>query len=266
MGSKVRHSYHLVDESPWPFLVSTASLFLTLGAVLFFHFFVQGLDLLYLGLFSITLLASFWWRDIIREGTFLKKHSEIVMKSIRFAFILFIVSEAMLFFSFFWAFFHSSLAPSIAIGSVWPPFGMEVFNPWEIPLLNTIILLSSGATITLAHLAIIKKDRQVVIDSLFATLFFAVLFTLIQGYEYLNAPFSMSDGIYGSVFFMLTGFHGMHVIIGTIFIVVQFFRFVNHHFNPLNHFGFEAAAWYWHFVDVVWLFLFLCLYLWGNWA
>ena len=256
----------MVESSPWPILTSFSLFFTALGGVMYMHFLKQGLTVLLVSLGFVILTMNLWFRDVIREGTFLKEHSTKVMVAIRLGFILFIVSEVMFFFSFFWAFFHSSLAPSFEIGSVWPPFGLHVFSPWEIPLLNTVILLSSGATITLAHMAIIAKNRNLAIDGFIATLFLAILFTAIQMYEYFQSPFSFSDGIYGSVFFMMTGFHGIHVIIGTIFIMIQMGRFLAHHFTAKNHFGFEAAAWYWHFVDVVWLFLFISIYLWGNWS
>ncbi len=176
--------------------------------------------------------------------------------------VLFIVSEIMFFFAFFWAYFHSSLVPTIEIGSIWPPAGIEVFNPWGVPLLNTFLLLLSGLTITYAHHALLLGYYFYVKDGLLMTVFLAILFTLFQGYEYFEAPFSIADGIYGSTFFMATGFHGFHVIIGTTFIVVCLFRI--HHFTREHHVGFEAAAWYWHFVDVVWLFLFVSIYWWGS--
>jgi heme/copper-type cytochrome/quinol oxidase subunit 3 len=165
----------------------------------------------------------------------------------------------MFFFSFFWAYFHSSLSPNIEIGSVWPPYSLQVIG-LSLPVVNTLILLSSGATITVAHLAIIRRKKALAIDSMIVTIILAVVFTLIQAFEYSHAKFSISDGIYGSVFYMLTGFHGLHVIIGTIFITVQLFRLIKGHFQPHSHLGFEVSAWYWHFVDVVWLILFVFVY------
>jgi len=261
-----KHPFHIVDPSPWPLLVSLSAFSVALGAVSYFHFFQRGLTLLLLSLLFLTVLLFFWFRDVVREGTYLRLHTGNVMVALRLGFLLFIVSEAMLFFSFFWAYFHSSLAPSIAIGCVWPPYGMVVFSPWELPLLNTFILLTSGATITVAHLSIIADREGSTIASFLLTLFHAILFTAIQAYEYLHAPFSMSDGIYGSVFFMLTGFHGFHVFIGTVFILVQFTRYLANHFSSKEHFGFEAAAWYWHFVDVIWLVVFLVVYVWSSLA
>ena len=187
-----------------------------------------------------------------------------VQNGLRYGMILFIVSEIMFFAAFFWAFFHSSLAPTVEIGAIWPPKGIEVLNPWDIPFLNTVILLSSGASVTWAHHAILAGNRKQAITGLFLTVLLATIFTGFQAYEYLEAPFTISDGIYGSTFYMATGFHGFHVIIGTLFLSVCLIRLIKHHFTPGHHFGFEAAAWYWHFVDVVWLFLFVCIYYWGG--
>jgi cytochrome c oxidase subunit 3 len=205
-----------------------------------------------------------WWRDVIIEGTFEGHHTQAVQKGLRLGVILFIASEVMFFFSFFWAFFHSSLAPTPEIGSVWPPLGIETIDAWGIPLLNTIILLTSGATITWAHHAIIVGSRQNILYSLILTISLAIFFTFIQAFEYIESSFTISDSVYGTTFFLLTGFHGIHVIVGTIFIIVGTFRTIKHHFTKQNHFGFEAAAWYWHFVDVVWLFLFIVVYWWGG--
>ena len=178
--------------------------------------------------------------------------------------LLFIVSEIMFFFAFFWGFFHSSLNPSIAIGGVWPPSFMTILDPWKVPLLNTVILLTSGASITWAHHAIVLGDKFGALYSLFITVLLAIVFTGLQGFEYVTAPFTISDGVYGSTFYMATGFHGFHVFVGTCFIAVCAVRLYLNHFSREHHFGFEAAAWYWHFVDVVWLFLFVSIYWWGS--
>lgn len=258
------HPYHLVDPSPYPFLLSFISLFVTVGAVLSFHFFEKGPRLLFGGLALVVVILVLWWRDVIREGTFQSHHTLPVQRGLRLGMILFIVSEVMFFVSFFWAFFHSALAPTIWIGCIWPPKAIIPFDAWGIPLLNTCILLTSGATITVAHYGILLNDRKNTILAFFSTIALAVLFTALQLYEYRQAPFSINDSVYGSVFFMSTGFHGFHVLVGTIFIIVCLFRFVAHHFSSKQHLGFEFAAWYWHFVDVVWLFLFACVYFWGN--
>nr|AAD30659.1 cytochrome oxidase subunit 3 [Physarum polycephalum]AAD30660.1 cytochrome oxidase subunit 3 [Physarum polycephalum] len=258
-----KHPYHLVNPSPWPISVSAALLGLTIGGVSYFHSFNNGIYLLTSSFILLAILAGFWWRDLIREGTYLHNHTKEVLLGLRLGFILFIVSEVMFFFSFFWAYFHSSLSPNIEIGSQWPPFALEVIG-LALPVVNTVILLTSGATITVAHLAILRNKKQIAIESLIATIVLALVFTAIQMYEYRHAPFSISDGIYGSVFYMLTGFHGIHVLIGTIFICVQFVRLTKDHLLSNSHLGFEACAWYWHFVDVVWLLLFVIVYAYGS--
>jgi cytochrome c oxidase subunit 3 len=258
-----KHPYHLVNPSPWPISVSAALLGLTIGGVMFFHSFNKGIYIIFISFVLLCTLAGFWWRDLIREGTYLKNHTAEVLTGLRLGFILFIVSEIMFFFSFFWAYFHSSLSPNIEIGSQWPPYTMEIIG-LSLPVVNTIILLSSGATITVAHLCILRNNKALAIETLLVTVLLALVFTAIQFYEYRHAPFSISDGVYGSVFYMLTGFHGLHVLIGTIFITVQLVRLTKDHLLKDSHLGFESSAWYWHFVDVVWLFLFVIVYVYGS--
>ena len=264
MSNYQRHTFHLVDPSPWPLVASIGALTITNGAVLYFHSYENGGWILILGFILIIYSMIVWWRDVIREATFEGHHTNIVQKGLRYGMILFIVSEIMFFFAFFWAFFHSSLAPTVEIGSIWPPEGIQPFNPFDIPLLNTIILLTSGATVTWAHHAIVTGIRYEGIFGLIATIILALLFTALQAFEYKEASFDISDGIYGSTFYMATGFHGFHVIVGTIFLTVCLFRLIKYHFTRKHHFGFEAAAWYWHFVDVVWLFLYVTIYWWGS--
>ena len=261
---RTKHSFHLVDPSPWPILGSVGAFSTTVGGVLFMHKFSGGWFLFLTG-FSIILFTMFaWWQDIIREATFEDCHTVTVQRGLRLGVILFIVSEVMFFFGFFWAFFHSSIAPVHNIGSVWPPKAISVLNTFTVPLTNTFFLLSSGATVTWAHHSVLARGRRHAIISLILTLVFATLFTMLQVFEYQNAPFSISDGIYGSCFFMLTGFHGAHVAVGTIALLVSLIRLILHHLTNTQHLGFEAAIWYWHFVDVVWLFLFVSVYWWGN--
>jgi cytochrome c oxidase subunit 3 len=259
-----QHLFHLVTTSPWPLLTSLSALSMLIGVVMYMHSYSNGLFVAFTGLFSLVTCMSVWWRDVIREATYRGDHTSVVQVGLRYGMLLFILSEVCFFVAFFWAFFHSSLSPTVEIGSIWPPEGFITFNPWEVPFLNTVILLSSGATITAAHHFIVAGSRVAAISALEATLGFAVVFTALQAMEYLEAPFSISDGIYGSTFFMATGFHGFHVIIGTIMIAVMTLRLCHFHFTKQHHFGFEAAAWYWHFVDVVWLFLFVTIYWWGS--
>lgn len=258
------HPFHIVDASPWPIVTAFSAFFIVFGMALFVHAYTIGLALFFFGLFATILNAALWWRDIVREGTFEGVHTALVQHGLRFGMLLFIVSEVMLFFAFFWAFFHSSLNPTAEIGSVWPPKGIITISPWLIPLLNTILLLTSGAALTWSHAALLGGFRLETITGLLITIVLATIFTLCQVYEYLNAPFNISDSVYGSTFYMLTGLHGAHVIIGTIFLCVALYRAVMHHYTTERHIGYEAAAWYWHFVDVVWIFLFLVVYFWGN--
>jgi len=259
-----RHAFHLVDPSIMPLLTSIAFLSVTLSSVLYFHGFSIGLESTLFSFFCLLLAAFVWWRDIVRESTLEGHHTNIVQLGLRYGMLLFIVSEIMFFFAFFWAFFAAALAPVIEIGSIWPPKGIEVFNPLEVPLLNTLILLTSGATVTYAHHAITAGSKTEAVFGLFLTIVLAAVFTGFQAFEYLSAGFTISDGIYGSTFYMATGFHGFHVLIGTIFLTVCFVRLVLDHFTVQHHFGFEAAAFYWHFVDVVWLFLYIAVYYWGG--
>ena len=261
---KTRHSFHLVDPSPWPLVASLGAFMLTLGGVLYMHNFLGGGQLLLTGLSIILYVMYTWWRDIIREATFEEQHTFAVQRGLRLGMILFIVSEIMFFFAFFWAFFHSSLAPTFNIGGVWPPQAIDPIQTSGIPLTNTFFLLSSGATVTWAHHAIIVRAKKQALVGLLLTLILATLFTGLQGLEYYEAPFTISDSVFGSCFYMATGFHGFHVFVGTLSLLVSFLRIGYNHFTSTHHFGFESAAWYWHFVDVVWLFLFVTVYWWGG--
>jgi heme/copper-type cytochrome/quinol oxidase subunit 3 len=309
-------------------MCAISALFITVGAVMTLHFYLYGRFTLYIGLLSLFFLMYLWWKDVIREATFLGYHTVKVVLGLKLGMLLFIVSEVMFFFSFFWAFFHSSLAPHFIIGSVWPPIGINILYPLHIPFLNTFILLISGFTVTVCHYGVCVKeedayhhidvldlleewqydiddnyfgffdddifevfeflkkyvknlkkfhyfiqfDKGIVTISYFLqifvflglTIFLAVEFTLLQGLEYFEALFYINDNVYGSSFYLTTGFHGLHVIIGTIFLVVSFVRLLLNHYTPKHHLGLEFAIWYWHFVDVVWLFLFVMVYLWGT--
>ena len=258
------HPWHLVEPSPWPYVGAMGAFGMAIGAVMYFHGYKAGDLLLFFSFIIVILVMIAWWRDVIREATYQGHHTLIVQKGLRIGMFLFILSEVCFFFSFFWAFFHSSLSPAIDIGAVWPPVGIQAFNPFEVPLLNTAILLSSGATVTWSHHALISGNRK---DSLLALIFTVVLgliFTALQGLEYYEATFSIADSVYGSTFFVATGFHGLHVIIGTTFLIVCLIRLINHQFTKHHHNGFEASIWYWHFVDYVWIFLFISIYWWGS--
>nr|YP_009946899.1 cytochrome c oxidase subunit III [Petalocephala chlorophana]QOH91204.1 cytochrome c oxidase subunit III [Petalocephala chlorophana] len=256
------HPFHLVDYSPWPLVGSLGVLTVTSGLVNYFY--NLNLFLFFIGVLVVLLTMYQWWRDIIRESTFMGFHTSFVVIMMKFGMVLFILSEVMFFLSFFWGFFHSSLCPSVDIGLQWPPLGIKVFNPMNIPMLNTIILLSSGMTMTWSHNSLLIMNYHDMVLGLFLTVFLGGYFSLLQLYEYIESPFCISDSVYGSSFFMSTGFHGFHVIIGTVFIMIIFFRGLNLHFSCFHHVGFEASSWYWHFVDLVWLFLYLSVYWWGS--
>jgi len=259
-----KHPFHLVDPSPWPLTASTSAFVITTGTVMYMHGYNGGGSLSVLGFVMLLTTRFLWWRDIVREGTFEGQHTTLVQLGLRFGRLLFIVSEVRFFFAFFWAFFWASLAPTPEIGSIWPPKGIEVLSAWEIPFLNTLILLTSGASVTWAHHAIVSGDRSGALLGLSTTIGLAILFTGLQAFEYAHAPFTIADGVYGSTFFRATGFHGFHVFIGTCCLTVCLIRLRMYHFTTGHHFGFEASAWYWHFVDVVWLFLFVSIYWWGS--
>ena len=344
------HRFHIVDASPWPFTTSISLATMLLGVVLYFHSYSNGGLFLFYGLFSLIYSVSLWWRDVIREGTFEGYHTEAVQTGLRLSVVLFIFSEVCFFATFFWSYFHSSLAPTIEIGNIWPPVGLELFSPWGIPFLNTAILLTSGVAITWAHYVmtsnvlseapdyfwnsekrlcikpvykgnkyinawwkelvttntptvvlgnksdllpakepelaefvlapvvenfdtaasrfnfarIYPNSHKESVLALYHTIALALIFLAFQMYEYSHATFTIADGIYGTTFYMLTGFHGLHVLVGTIFLIVCAIRHVKYHFTKEHHIGLEAAIWYWHFVDVVWLFLFISIYWWGG--
>jgi heme/copper-type cytochrome/quinol oxidase subunit 3 len=259
-----QHPYHLVNPSPWPLYTSISLGNCALSFLLYFNYYKNSTFYVLLSLFVFTFFLMRWFTDVVVESTFEGFHTRAVQNGIRFGFILFILSEVMFFSSFFWAFLHCSLNASIDIGSIWPPKQIITLDPWSLPLVNTIILLSSGVTITWSHKAIIDNNRGAVLFGIAATIGYGLIFSLIQYYEYLEAPFNINDSIYGSLFFMLTGFHGAHVFVGSVFLIICFFRQVSYHFLAKQHIGFECAIYYWHFVDVVWLFLFLLVYIWGN--
>nr|YP_010956971.1 cytochrome c oxidase subunit III [Symphurus plagiusa]AFC88383.1 cytochrome c oxidase subunit III [Symphurus plagiusa]WMY90142.1 cytochrome c oxidase subunit III [Symphurus plagiusa]WMY90155.1 cytochrome c oxidase subunit III [Symphurus sp.] len=255
------HPYHMVTPSPWPLTGALSALMMASGLAMWFHF--QDKILFTLGITGLALTVYQWWRDMTREATFLGQHTPPVQKGLRFGMVLFIASEVLFFVGFFWAFYHSSLAPSPELGGSWPPAGISPLDPFEVPLLNTAVLLASGVTITWAHHSIVHGGHKNAVCALGLTLMLGAYFTFLQGLEYYEAPFSIADGAYGTTFFVATGFHGLHVIIGSSFLAVCLVRLVLHHFTTNHHFGFEAAAWYWHFVDVVWLFLYVSIYWWG---
>ncbi len=258
------HPFHLVSPSLWPLYTSICLFTLTVNGALSMHNFYNAYYLVYIAVFLVISSMFFWFRDVITEGTFLGDHTLAVQKGLNLGVILFIVSEGLFFMAIFWAFFHSALTPTVELGAQWPPIGIEPINPFELPLLNTIILLSSGATVTYAHHSLIKGKREGALYGSIATVALAIVFTFFQGIEYNVSSFTISDGVFGTCFYFSTGFHGLHVIIGTIFLTVALWRIYSYHFTDNHHLGFEAGILYWHFVDVVWLFLYVAVYYWGS--
>lgn len=267
MSSNHSHPYHLVDPSPWPALASIALFTGAIGAAMFMHDVKGGALVLGLG-FAVVLYTMFvWWRDVVKEARVDKAHTEAVSRGLRAGMALFITSEVLFFAAFFWAFFGASTLPVAPVEEVWqifegtwPPEGIQAFDPFKLPFLNTLILLLSGTSCTWAHYAILQNDQKNTITALWYTVILGFLFSGLQAYEYSHAAFGFTDGIYASTFYMATGFHGFHVFVGTIFLCVCLSRAQKGHFTPEKHLGFEFAAWYWHFVDVVWLFLFVFVY------
>ncbi|MEM1130598.1 MAG: cytochrome c oxidase subunit 3 [Pseudomonadota bacterium] len=266
MAHEKNHDYHILHPSIYPFVCGIGVFVMLFGAVLLMH--GAGPWIMLAGLAAVIYVMVGWWGETIAENV-AGDHTPVVLIGLRYGFILFIMSEVMFFAAWFWSFFKHALYPGgpelPAEFQTWPPQGIEVFDPWHLPLINTLILLCSGCAATWAHHALVHEDnRDDIKFGLILAIALGVLFTFFQIYEYSHAAFGFAGNIYGANFFMATGFHGAHVIIGTIFLFVCLMRVLRGHFTPENHLGFEAAAWYWHFVDVVWLFLFAAIYIWGS--
>jgi cytochrome c oxidase subunit 3 len=258
------HPYHLVSPSPWPLITSGTLLTLTASGVLSMHNFENTAIIFFAALLSVASSMTLWFRDVISEGTYLGNHTLAVQKGINIGVALFIISEVFFFLAIFWAYFHSGISPDVEVGAQWPPLGIQAINPFELPLLNTVILLSSGVTVTYAHHSLIQGNRSGTLYGLVYTILLAIVFTGLQGIEYTVSSFTISDGVFGSCFYFGTGFHGLHVIIGTIFLLVGLWRVLAYHLTDNHHLGLEAGILYWHFVDVVWLFLYIFIYYWGS--
>ena len=263
MAGAKNHDYHILAPDIWPLVGAFSALTFTSGMAMSFHA-LNGAHVV-LGVGIAGLIATFfaWFSNIVKEAH-AGDHTPVVQLHLRYGMILFIASEVMFFVGWFWSWFDFALFPnqlSEVVGGQWPPKAIEaVMDPFDLPLLNTLILLCSGTTVTWAHHALIHGDRDGLKKGLWATILLGLLFTSIQAYEYANAPFGFGLNTYGSAFYMATGFHGFHVIVGTIMLIICLIRSYRGDFTPRQHFGFEAAAWYWHFVDVVWLFLFAAIY------
>jgi cytochrome c oxidase subunit III len=264
-SSGLKQPYHLVDPSPWPIIGAIGGLLIVLGIIFAAHY--GDYIVLTIGALVVFTVMFFWWRDVVRESRTPGVHTPIVRLGLRYGMLFFITSEVMFFVAFFWSFFNFALFPENVAGlvhPVWPPPNIHTPDPWHFAIFMTMVLLLSGTTITWAHHSLIEGDRKGMLTGLGLTVLLGVVFTCTQLWEYTHAPFRFSGGgVYPSVFFLATGFHGFHVIVGTSFLIVCWLRAKAGQFTPQRHFGFEAAAWYWHFVDVVWLFLFTCIYWWG---
>lgn len=258
------HPFHLVSPSPWPIFTCISLLTLTTSGVSTMHLFSQAGYWLLSAFILLLSSMFFWFRDVVSEGTYLGNHTLAVQRGLNMGVALFIVSEALFFLAIFWAYFHSALSPTVELGAQWPPMGVEAINAFELPLLNTVILLASGVTITYSHHSLIQGNRNGALYGAIFTIILAFVFTGFQGVEYSVSSFTLSDGAFGSCFYFGTGFHGLHVIIGTIFLAVGFWRLLAYHLTENHHLGLESGILYWHFVDVVWLFLFLSVYYWGS--
>ena len=256
------HPFHIISLSPWPILTSMCIWIAVLTISNSFSY--KNISFSIPGLVILRIVAFVWWKDVVRESLAEGLHALKVIEGLKIGIILFISSEVLFFFSFFWAYFHSRVSPCVELGQNWPPTGIEAFNPINVPLLNTIILLSSGITVTWSHHLFLANSFKRANLTLIVTCVLGVYFTLLQGLEYWQAMFSINDSSYGSSFFIATGFHGAHVLVGTAFLSICCYRRANKHNNMTHLIGFEIAAWYWHFVDVVWLFLYISIYWWGN--
>ncbi|MEO0676810.1 MAG: cytochrome c oxidase subunit 3 [Pseudomonadota bacterium] len=268
MAHEKNHDYHILAPSIWPMVGGIGAFVMLFGAVIWMH--DSGPWMFLMGLVAVLYTMYAWWAETVAENH-VGDHTPVVVIGLRYGFIMFIMSEIMFFAAWFWGFFKNALYPmgplSPAVDGVWPPVGIETFDPWHLPLINTLILLCSGCAATWAHHALVHGNiRKDIKDGLLLAVGLGVFFTILQAYEYSHASFGFGKGceVYCSNFILPTMFHGIHVVIGTIFLFVCYLRVRAGHFTPENHMGFEAAAWYWHFVDVVWLFLFLAIYIWGS--
>lgn len=267
LKNKFRHPFHLVTPSPWPLLVSLYLAMLAANTVLYLHTYEYGGILALVAFIGLSVCLFGWWSDVVMEAFYMGKHTKVVQRGLRYGMYLFILTELLFFIGFFWAFFHSALCPTMQIACVWPPLGIETIDPRGLPLLNTYLLLASGFYATIAH-KLSKVGVEWYADAITACLVYAILhgvvFTCIQLYEYITASFDITDSVYGSVFYVCTGFHGLHVIVGTVFLTVALIRHYFGHFSGRHYFNIEASIWYWHFVDGIWLFLYMTLYIWGS--
>lgn len=260
---RLAYSYHLVTNSPWPLTTSISAFSLLLGNILSYQKKLGGIELISLSIIGLIISSIFWFKDIIIEGTYRGEHTDKVQKGLNLGFILFVVSEVCVFFGLFFAYFYNALVPAIEVGGLWPPIGIITLDFKAVPLLNTLILLSSGFSITACHNYLLNKDFSKSFSYLFLTILLGIIFAYFQYFEYYSSFFTISDSVFGSSFFLLTGCHGLHILIGTTFLIFTLLRLALSHFSHTHHLQFSAAAIYWHFLDAVWLLLYFILYCWS---
>nr|DBA43538.1 TPA_asm: COX3 [Bombus balteatus] len=259
---KKNFPFHMVTYSPWPMIVSIDIMNMMLSIILWIY--LNNLMIMMMNSMVLLMSSLMWFRDIIRESTFQGMHSLYIIMMMKFSMIMFIISELFFFISFFWTFFHNSISPSIEINFSWPPKMIMFFNPFEIPLLNSIILILSGFTVTLSHYNLLNNKFKSSILTLMITIILGFYFNFMQVFEYYNSFFCINDSIYGSIFYLSTGFHGIHVLIGTLMLLFSLIRMIKNHFSSIHHMNFEFSIWYWHFVDVIWLFIYMFYYILMN--
>ena len=265
-----KHEYHLVDNSIWPFATGLNLFSIGTALVLVIQQYSKGIWLLYLSIVILTIILYNWWKDVVREASYMGFHNERVIRGIYIGIILFIISEIFLFIGLFWAYIHSALNNTTALGSLWPPIGIEKINPIELPLLNTLLLLSAGFSVTWAHHGYITKNVTELTSGFNPSnvgfvigILLAIIFTGFQYIEYLTCGFDISDSAFASCFYLATSFHGFHVIVGALFLLSAFLRINLYHFTRIQHTNLICSLWYFHFTDVVWLLLFIVMYVWG---
>ena len=259
-----QQSFHVVTESPWPLLAAVCLCSNMTQTLLFWNWQMFSVWAVSQSVIGCLCVFGHWFYDVVTEATYEGQHTVSVQSGIRSGMLLFILSEVMFFFSFFWAFFHFVLVSPVNVGHVWPPLGILSLDPTALPLVNTILLLSSGVAITWGHRSIEIGHRHQSINALVLTIIYGIFFSIIQLHEYHITIYSLYDSVYGTCFYLLTGFHGLHIVVGTVFLVVCLVRLISYHYTSNHHVGYVCCIWYWHFVDVVWLFLYIIVYIWAT--
>lgn len=262
--SKISYPYQIVLNSPWPIILSIILLDFFIFVVSIFYNVNHSSFFFHIAFCLTGITLYFWISELIKEGLYIGDHSKIEVSNLTIGFILFVVSEIIIFIILFFSYFYNSFIPAIEIGSEWPPYAIKIINPYSLPLFNTALLYFSGISISISQNYLLTRNKYHTLFFLLFTIILALLFTMVQLYEYKQASFSILDSIYGTNFFVLTGFHGIHVIIGTSLLIISFLRFFFNHFQSNNQVGYHASAIYWAFVDWLWLFIMAFLYIWSS--